>query len=549
MKQETKVRFSIFKKIMMLAVVPLFILTIITVYLSAMSVGKAMKDDTEEKLSISAHAINTELKTVDLVHIKTLIEAFKETNGIDITIYKGNIRALTTIDGALNTEMDAAIYEIVSSGEEYFHKRANVNGELYYVYYLPLFENGEYVGAVFAGEPKNNIDYIIINKMITIFLTSLFYTFIMSITSALVVRRITRNLRTMQGTMDTLLNNDLSQEQIIKFTDPGDEIQKLCNETGTFSNQLKRIVGDVKVEADILKDIALDLGEAAKANNKTSTEITKSVKDISDGAVSQAEETSNATLKISNMSTELDVIRDNVEDLNNAAENMNSVKATVVDTLASLQDINDTIVGDVESTNNQVSVTSDSVEKIKDAINAIKSISSRTALLSLNASIEAARAGEFGRGFAVVAEEIRKLAAQSAASSNEIEATLEELSNNYEAMVQNITSTTECVAVQKDKLVETQDVFRSLEQDIDTTVSKISEINSIVINIDEEIKELVDMVSNLSAVSEENSAATQETLATIEMLNSTIAEVAEKAQNVEDIAGTLIAGVNIFKTE
>jgi methyl-accepting chemotaxis protein len=84
--------------------------------------------------------------------------------------------------------------------------------------------------------------------------------------------------------------------------------------------------------------------------------------------------------------------------------------------------------------------------RIGDVASLITGIAAQTNLLALNATIEAARAGEQGKGFAVVANEVKELAQQTAAATDEISRIIHAIQADSEEAVNAIRHISEVIA-------------------------------------------------------------------------------------------------------
>lgn len=145
----------------------------------------------------------------------------------------------------------------------------------------------------------------------------------------------------------------------------------------------------------------------------------------------------------------------------------------------------------------------DASEEIRSILGALDAITEQTALLSLNASIEAARAGESGRGFAVVAGEVRKLAEQSAQSSQNIQ----ELINKAIAEIESGTGVVNRASGSLEEISKytevVTEIIKKLSAQSKSQQEQMKRVNSLS-------QTILGVVTDNSAVSQECAAASSE---------------------------------------
>ncbi|MGH9761244.1 MAG: methyl-accepting chemotaxis protein [Blastocatellia bacterium] len=177
--------------------------------------------------------------------------------------------------------------------------------------------------------------------------------------------------------------------------------------------------------------------------SSSATEILASANQMSLGSERQAEEITNTSSAVEEMSASMNHVSRNATASAEAAQRAMRMAEIGDGAVRETYDAMSKIEVSVKRAATEIQTLARRSSEISEIMNLIDEIASQTNLLSLNAAIQAAHAGEAGLGFSVVAEEIRKLAERSGHATkdvnNLIRAILAETDTTFKAMQQCVT--------------------------------------------------------------------------------------------------------------
>lgn len=560
-------------KIMLVALLPMILMAVIVGISATRNMREGMRQEMMYALETQTHsleqlynAVNSDTYSVsgdklmkgsfNVTDETDFLDSFVEGTDMQVTVFYGGTRMATTLkdqsgNRLTGTKADEAVTKAVTQdGKTVEEYNITIDGEKYYACYAPLKDSGDKViGMVFAGKPVTEVQALINERTSHIVIVELVMIVLAIIVIFLLTKGIQVGLQAAEKAVHGLSNGDLTVAVESKAMRRNDELGDMAKGVAVLMNQLLEVVNHIRTSSEQLLKSGTDLSNMATQTSSTADDISKAIEEISQGAVSQADEIERASHEVDTMGQLIGHIADNVAELDQGTQEIKGSSDRSIDIIRDLTESNDRSMEAVRHISRQVNATNESALKIRAAVDLITSIAEETNLLSLNASIEAARAGEQGRGFAVVAGQIQKLAEQSNESAGSIADIIGELLKDSENSVQVMEEVQKIMNEQQEKLQATRKQIAEVGDGISGAAQAAGMILQQTEHCNSARANVADVISNLSAISEQNAASTEETTASMEEMNAAINLLAESARQLQELSKSLEEDVSFFRVD
>lgn len=480
------------------------------------------------------------------------VASIYKKDGDEFVIVSTNIRDEdgSRITGEkLSHNQDA--YESLINNER-FLGRTTIHGHTYISTYILLSgRNGNIIGATFIGVPITEVNEYIYDSLKSMRISFIIISIILVVLAAIIVwivsSNLTKELTRVSDNAEALKNLDVTNDIPNKLLKSDNEIGDLAKSIQVAIETLRSFGADNDNISSEVHDYAKLLLENMELVMMSAHEVEGVINEISNGAVKQAKDTEEGSLKIEELGKSIEYNRDQLSKLISFMEEVEVLRRDGYNLVLNLSEKSKTTIKATNEIYDVIEETNIRAKDIEKASYMIRDISNQTNLLALNAAIEAARAGENGKGFAVVAEEVRKLSEEANKSTMVIETVIKQLTERTENAVHTVDNMIEIMKSQDECVEDTVNKFKGISRGIDKTLETINSLNESSDDMENKKDIIVDVMQNLSAISEENAASTEEVAATVSEQTTTISNLGSFVQDMSNLSDKMKSNVSKLK--
>jgi methyl-accepting chemotaxis protein len=416
----------------------------------------------------------------------------------DAAYSAGDVAAYQTIDTAMFRRPGVGFTSLKIAASAF--STVTIEGQGYFQTVLPLYGDGGYCGAVALLQPDavaqaNNRQMILVLCAVGLgcMLLAAPLTWLLS-------RTIVRPVRDMGVRLKDIAEGDADLTQRLRIHS-ADELGQLGQWFNLFLDRLQATIVQVKNNALKLKEASTHLTGIADALAIGAEKAAQETASVSGSSGQLSENMTSIAASMEQASTNVNMVA-------TAAEEMSSTINEITQNASKARVITGDAVSRAENASSQVGELGGSAQEIGKVIETITEISEQVNLLALNATIEAARAGDAGKGFAVVANEIKELARQTAAATQEIKQRVDAIQRSTGGTVDRIAQITgvvkeinEHVVVIASAVEEQSATTQSIADNVSQAARGFTDVNAHVAKssqVSGDIAKQIDLVTHAS---------------------------------------------------
>lgn len=413
---------------------------------------------------------------------------------------------------------------------------------------IPIEKNGIKYGALDIGIPISGIETVVNSFFKVQILLIIIAISIIVLILIFVLNRTFSSMKYIMSAIDNISNFNLEKNSDLeRLSKKKNEFGVISESLINMSGKLRNLVLTIKNNSDKVDEVSYELSDITNKNVRSIESVENSISEISKSAQSQSDDIQNEVVEIHDLSSEIDNVNEKTNETSNKIKNTSDLSERgmkIVSNLLACSDKNRFISEEIKNIVDEVDKKAKEISFIVDTIN---DIADQTNLLALNASIEAARAGENGKGFVVVAEEVKKLAEETSKFTNEIRDKINHVQQKSGQAVDSVNENISVVDENSQAVLETNNIFKKLSEDLLIINENMDNVISYSKNMNSKKDYILDISQNISAISEETSASTDEIYTMVATQSEEMKKIYTKVENLQSYSSDLNEKVREFR--